>query len=47
MVVVRADSAYFTRVVIAAARRGGKRLSITGRLNPAVIRAISWIPDTA
>ncbi len=47
LVTVRADSAYYTHDVIAAARRGGARFSVTVRMNPAVIKAISEIGETA
>ncbi|MDQ2837160.1 MAG: IS1380 family transposase [Actinomycetota bacterium] len=46
ILVIRADSAYYGREVIAAAHRGGARFSITARKGPAVLRAISAIPDT-
>ncbi len=47
---LRADSAFFTHDVVAAARRADARFSITARLNPAVTAAISsldqdgWTP---
>ena len=44
-VTVRADSAYYNHDVIAAARTGGARFSITARMDPAVTRAITQIPD--
>jgi hypothetical protein len=47
LVTVRADSAYYNHDVIAAARTGGARFSITARMDPAVTRAITQIPDTA
>jgi len=47
LVIVRADSAYYGHDVIAAARRGGARFSVTARMNPAVLRAISDIPQDA
>src|SRR5471030_414144 len=47
LVNVRADSAYYTHDVIAAARRGGARFSVTARMNPAVATAISSIPESA
>jgi len=47
LVTVRADSAYYTHDVIAAARRGGARFSVTARMNPAVASAISSIPESA
>ena len=46
-VVLRADSAFYGRDVIAAARRGGARFSITAHKDRAVTAAISAIPDTA
>ncbi len=45
IVILRADSAYYGRPVIAAARRGGAHFSITARKDRAVARAISSIPD--
>ncbi len=45
LVIVRADSAYFSHDVVAAARRAGAKVSITARMNPAVLRAISAIDD--
>ena len=47
LVIVRADSAYYGHDVIAAARRGGARFSITARMNPAVVGAISGIDEDA
>ncbi|HZW43468.1 MAG TPA: IS1380 family transposase [Dermatophilaceae bacterium] len=47
LVTVRADSAYYGHDVIAAARRGGARFSVTARMNPAVTTAISSIPESA
>jgi hypothetical protein len=47
LVTVRADSAYYGHDVIAAARRGGARFSITARMNPAVVKAISGINESA
>ena len=47
LVVVRADSAYFTHDVVAAIVRGRARFSITARMNKAVTLAISTIDDTA
>ena len=46
LVTVRADSAYYGHDVIAAARRGGARFSITARMNPTVVKAISGIPES-
>ena len=47
LVTIRADSAYYTHDVIAAARRGGARFSVTARMNPAVATAISGIKESA
>lgn len=47
LVVVRADSAFYSADVIGAARRGGARFSVTARHDPAVTRAIASIPDSA
>jgi len=47
LVIVRADSAYYGRDVIAAISRGGARFSITARKDPAITRAIGSIPDDA
>jgi hypothetical protein len=47
LVTVRADSAYYTHDVVAAARRGGAHFSITARMNPTVTTAISAIPESA
>ena len=47
LVTVRADSAYYGRDVVAAAPRGGARFSVTARMNPAVLRAISSIAESA
>ena len=44
LVIVRADSAYFTAAFIAAVRRGKARFSVTARMNPAVRSAIGAIP---
>jgi hypothetical protein len=46
-VVLRADSAYYNREVIAAARRHKTRFSITARKDRAVVAAIAAIPDDA
>lgn len=45
--IVRADSAYYNRDVIAAARRAGARFSVTARMDPAVRKAIAGIDDAA
>jgi hypothetical protein len=47
MITVRADSAFYNHRVVAAARRGGARFSITARLDPAVRRAITAIGEDA
>ena len=41
---VRCDSAYYGHAMVAAARRGGARFSVTARMDPAVTRAITEIP---
>jgi hypothetical protein len=46
-VVLRADSAFYSRKVIAAARRGGVRFSVTIRIDKKVRRAIEAIPADA
>jgi hypothetical protein len=46
-VVLRADSAFYGREVIAAAHRAGARFSITARKDRAVSAAIGLIPDDA
>jgi hypothetical protein len=47
LITVRADSAYYGHDVIAAARRGGARFSITAKMNPTVVKAISGISESA
>jgi len=47
LVIVRADSAYYNRDVIAAATRAGARFSVTARMDPAVRRAIAGIDEAA
>ena len=47
MVAVRADSAYYQRPVVAAARAAGARFSITARSNPQITKAITAIGDDA
>src|SRR5665811_2483429 len=45
-VTVRADSAYYQRPVVGAARAAGARFSITARTNPQITKAIASIdPD--
>jgi len=46
-VTVKADSAYYGHAVVAAARHGGARFSVTARMDPAVTRAITQIPADA
>jgi hypothetical protein len=46
-IVLRADSAFYSRKVIAAARRGGARFSVTVRVDKKVTRAIQAIPTDA
>ena len=46
-IVMRADSAFYSRKVIAAARRGGARFSVTVRVDKKVARAIEAIPTDA
>ena len=46
-VTVRADSAYYQYPVVAAAYKGGARFSITARMDPGVVAAISRIPESA
>lgn len=45
--IVRADSAFYGHDIIAAARRAGARFSITARMTPTAIRAISAIGEHA
>ena len=44
---VRADSAYYGYDIIAACRRAGARFSVTARLTPTVVRAITSIDEQA
>lgn len=46
-IVMRADSAFYSRKVITAARRGGVRFSVTVRVDKKVTRAIATIPAQA
>jgi hypothetical protein len=46
-IVLRADSAFYSRKVIAAARRGGVRFSVTIRVDKKVRRTIESIPADA
>jgi Transposase DDE domain group 1 len=47
LVLTRADSAFYCHEVVAAARRGGARFSLTARMNPAVKKAIAAIGEDA
>ena len=47
LVLVRADSAYYGYDIIAACRRAGARFSITARLTPTVVKAITSIDEQA
>jgi hypothetical protein len=47
LIVLRADSAFYSHDVIAAARRAGARFSVTARMNPTVSTAISSIAEDA
>jgi hypothetical protein len=47
LVVVRGDSAFYGHDVIAAARRGGARFSVTARMDAAVTKAIAAIDEQA
>ena len=47
LVIVRADSAYYSGDVVAAARRAGARFSITARANTAITTAIASIGEDA
>jgi len=44
-ITVRADSAYYNHGVVAAARASGAHFSLTARMDPAVVAAISRIPE--
>jgi hypothetical protein len=45
LVLVRADSAYYGADIVAACRRAGARFSITARLTPTVVTAITGIDE--
>ena len=47
LVTVRADPAYYGHDVVAAARRGGARFSITAGMNRTVVKATSGISESA
>ena len=47
LVLVRADSAYYGYDIIAACRRAGARFSVTARLTPTVVKAITSIDEQA
>ena len=44
---VRADSAYYGHAIIAACRRASARFSVTARLTPSVVKAITSIDERA
>jgi hypothetical protein len=45
LLLVRADSAYYGHEIVAACSRAGARFSITARLTPSVVRAITSIDE--
>ena len=47
LVLVRADSAFYAHDVVAAARRGGAKFSVTARMNPPALKAIAGIEESA
>jgi hypothetical protein len=47
LVIVRADSAYYTHDMVSAARRGGARFSITAKMTAPVTAAIAGIGESA
>jgi Transposase DDE domain group 1 len=47
LVLVRADSAYYGHTIVAACRRAGARFSVTARLTPTVVTAITSIDEQA
>jgi hypothetical protein len=47
LLLVRADSAYYGYDIIAACRRAGARFSVTARLTPTVVKAITGIDEQA
>jgi hypothetical protein len=47
LVIVRADSAFYGHDIVAAARRGRARFSVTARHTRSVTKAISMIPEQA
>ena len=47
LVLVRADSAYYGYDIVAACRRAGARFSVTARLTPTVVKAITSIDEQA
>jgi hypothetical protein len=46
LVIVRADSAYYTHDMVAAARRGGARFSVTAKMTATVKTAIAGIDES-
>lgn len=47
LILVRADSAYYGYDIVAACRRAGARFSVTARLTPTVVAAITTIDEQA
>src|SRR5690349_23337123 len=47
LILVRADSAYYAHDIVTACRRAGARFSITARLTPTVVTAITGIDEQA
>lgn len=47
LVIVRADSAYYSAAFCGAVRRAGARFSVTVNMNPKIAAAIAAIPQTA
>ena len=47
LVIVRADSAYYTHDMVSAARRGGARFSITAKMTATIKAAIAGIEESA
>jgi hypothetical protein len=47
LLIVRADSAYYSHAVVAAARQAGAHFSVTARMTPAVTSAIATIEEKA
>ena len=47
LIVVRADSSYYSAAFCGAVRRGGARFSVTANMDPKVTAAIATIPEQA